>query len=91
MKKPIVYNDEVRAFTVRFIRKKLNAQYAQLHAKNANAFVWIDDPGLEFVFNAICGYDNVKARRNSQISLMVLTDHGGFTCVEDRTGIFCFL
>ena len=30
--------------------------------KNANAFVWIDDPGLEFIFNAMCGYDNVKAK-----------------------------
>ncbi len=60
--KPIVYNEEVRAFAYAFIRKKLNAQYAQLRAKNANAFVWIDDPGLEFIFNAMCGYDNVKAK-----------------------------
>lgn len=60
--RPIVYNDEVRAFAYAFIRKKLNAQYAQLRAKNANVFVWIDDPGLEFVFNAMCGYDNVKAK-----------------------------
>jgi hypothetical protein len=60
--RPIVYNDEVRAFTYDFIQKKLNAQYAQLRAKNANTFVWIDDPGLEFVFNAMCGYDNVKAK-----------------------------
>jgi len=60
--KPIVYNDEVRAFAYAFIRKKLNAQYAELSEKNANAFVWIDDPGLEFIFNAMCGYDNVKAK-----------------------------
>jgi hypothetical protein len=60
---PIVYNDEVRAFAYAFIRKKLNAQYAELTRKNGNAFVWIDDPGLEFIFNAMCGYDNVKAKR----------------------------
>jgi len=60
--KPIVYNDEMRAFAYAFIQKKLNAQYAQLRARNDNAFVWIDDPGLEFVFNAMCGYDNVKAK-----------------------------
>ena len=60
--KPIVYNDEVRAFTYAFIQKKLNAQYAELVEKNTNAFVWIDDPGLEFIFNAMCGYDNVKAK-----------------------------
>lgn len=60
--KPIVYNDEVRAFAYAFIQKKLNVQYVELSAKNANAFVWIDDPGLEFIFNAMCGYDNVKAK-----------------------------
>ncbi|OPY79367.1 MAG: hypothetical protein A4E65_01898 [Syntrophorhabdus sp. PtaU1.Bin153] len=61
--KPIVYNDEVRAFTYAFIQKKLNVQYGELKEKNDNAFVWIDDPGLEFIFNAMCGYDNVKAKR----------------------------
>jgi hypothetical protein len=60
--KPIVYNDEVRAFTYTFIQKKLNAQYVELSEKNTNAFVWIDDPGLESIFNAMCGYDNVKAK-----------------------------
>jgi hypothetical protein len=60
--KPMVYNDEVRAFAYAFIQKKLNFQYAELSAKNANAFVWIDDPGLEFIFNAMCGYDSVKAK-----------------------------
>lgn len=60
--KPIVYNDEVRALAYAFIQKKLNTQYAELSEKNANAFVWIDDPGLEFVFHAMCGYDNVKAK-----------------------------
>jgi hypothetical protein len=60
--KPIVYNDEVRAFAYAFIQKKLNAQYAELSGKNGNAFAWIDDPGLEFIFNAMCGYDNVKAK-----------------------------
>jgi hypothetical protein len=76
--KPIVYNDEVRAFAYAFIRKKLNAQYAQLLAKNANAFVWIDDPGLEYVFNAMCGYDNVKAKDE-------LTDF--FYCVDGPRGL----
>jgi hypothetical protein len=68
----------VRAFTYAFIQKKLNAQYAQLCAKNANAFVWIDDPGLEFVFNAMCGYDNVKAKDE-------LTDF--FDCVDGLRGL----
>jgi hypothetical protein len=60
--KPIVYNDEVRALAYAFIQKKLNAQYDELMERNSNAFVWVDDPGLEFIFNAMCGYDNVKAK-----------------------------
>lgn len=30
--------------------------------RNRNAFVWLDDPGLQFVFNAMCGYDAAKAK-----------------------------
>lgn len=60
--RPVVYNDEVRALVYAFIQKKLNTQFAELSKKNGNAFVWIDDPGLEFIFNAMCGYDAVKAR-----------------------------
>jgi hypothetical protein len=60
--KPIVYNDEARALAFEFIRKKANAQYRQLKAKNPGAFVWIDDPGLEFIFSALCGYDSVRAK-----------------------------
>jgi hypothetical protein len=60
--KPIVYNDEMRALVFSFIQKKVNVQYRELINKNPNAFVWVDDPGLEFVFNAMCGYDHVKAK-----------------------------
>ena len=60
--KPIVYNDEIRSVAFSFIRRKLNVQREELGKKNERAFVWIDDPGLEFVFNAMCGYDNIKAK-----------------------------
>jgi hypothetical protein len=61
--KPIVYNDEMRALVFSFIQKKINIQYRELKTKNENAFVWVDDPGLEFIFNAMCGYENVKAKK----------------------------
>jgi len=61
--KPIVYNDEIRGLVFSFIQKKLNAQYRELRQRNKNAFVWIDDPGLEFIFNAMCGYDPMKAKK----------------------------
>jgi hypothetical protein len=60
--KPIVYNDEIRGVAFSFIQKKVNVQYAELKEKNERAFVWVDDPGLEFIFNAMCGYDNNKAK-----------------------------
>jgi len=60
--RPIVYNDEVRSLAFSFIQKKVNQQYRVLSQKNDRAFVWVDDPGLEFIFNAMCGYDNIKAK-----------------------------
>ena len=60
--KPIAYNDEIRSLAFSFIQKKVNAQVAELRQKNERAFVWVDDPGLEFVFSALSGYDNVKAK-----------------------------
>jgi hypothetical protein len=61
--KPIVYNDEIRALAFSFIQKRVNAQYMELKEKNDKAFVWVDDPGLEFIFSAMCGYDNIKAKK----------------------------
>ena len=60
--KPIAYNDEMRGLVYSFLQKKVNVQYRELAEKNRNAFVWLDDPGLQFIFSAMCGYDSVKAR-----------------------------
>jgi hypothetical protein len=60
---PIVYNDDMRSIAFSFIRRKVNLQYEELRRKNARAFVWVDDPGLEAVFSAMCGYDHIKAKR----------------------------
>ncbi|MCX8110087.1 MAG: hypothetical protein N3D15_02425 [Syntrophorhabdaceae bacterium] len=60
---PVVYNDDIRSIAFSFIHHKLNRQYEELLKKNKNAFVWIDDPGLEFIFNAMCGYDSIKAKK----------------------------
>jgi len=60
--KPIAYNDEMRSLLFSFIQRKVNLQYAELASKNPNAFVWVDDPGLQFLFSAMSGYDAVKAK-----------------------------
>jgi hypothetical protein len=60
--KPIIYHDEVREVLFDFIQKKVNQQYKELRQKNPHAFVWVDDPGLALIFNALSGYTEFQAR-----------------------------
>lgn len=62
--KPIIYHQEVRELLFDFIARKLNAQYQQLLAKNENAFVWLDEPGLEILFGSFTGYSSDRARED---------------------------
>lgn len=55
-KKPIIYNDDVRGFLYEFLAKKINVQRREMAAINPNAFVWIDEPGLSFIFGSFTGY-----------------------------------
>jgi hypothetical protein len=61
-RKPIIYIDEVREVLFDFIQKKVNRQVEDLRERNLNAFVWVDDPGLELIFTAFSGYNEVRAR-----------------------------
>ena len=63
-RKPIIYHDEVREVLFDFIQKKVNRQYEELKTKNPNAFVWIDDPGLELIFTAFSGYTEIQAKED---------------------------
>ena len=60
--KPMIYHDEVREVLFDFIQKKVNQQYQELRSKNPNAFVWVDDPGLELIFTAFSGYNESQAK-----------------------------
>jgi hypothetical protein len=60
--KPIIYHDEVREVLFDFIQKKVNQQYRELRERNPNAFVWVDDPGLALIFNALSGYTEFQAK-----------------------------
>jgi hypothetical protein len=62
--RPIIYDEGVRTILFDFIQRKANAQYHQLRDKNENAFVWIDEPGLGWVFSGLSGYDDVQAKRD---------------------------
>lgn len=60
--RPILFDDTVRPFMIEFMARKANAQLARLKARNPNAFMFIDEPGLQFVFSAMSGYGDTAAR-----------------------------
>jgi len=45
-----------------FMAKRINVQLNRLKKKNPNAFMFIDEPGLQFIFSAMSGYGEQKAR-----------------------------
>jgi len=60
--KPIIYSDEARTVLFDFIQKKANIQYRELKERNPNAFVWLDEPGLGYVFSGLSGYNEQQAK-----------------------------
>jgi hypothetical protein len=61
--RPVIYDDEVRTILYDFMQRKANAQYRELRERNPNSFVWLDEPGLGWVFSGMTGYDDVRARQ----------------------------
>lgn len=62
--RPILFNDEIRDFMLEFMARRVNVQLQRLKAKNPNAFMFVDEPGLQFIFSAMSGYDNVRAKKD---------------------------
>jgi len=62
--KPIIYNEEVKTILFDFIQKKVNLQYHELKKKNPHAFVWVDEPGLGYVFSGLSGYNDQQAKED---------------------------
>jgi hypothetical protein len=73
---PIIYNEAVRMLLFDFLSRKINVQYAELKKKNENAFVWLDEPGLGWVFSGLSGYDDIVARREYREFLEGLSGPG---------------
>jgi hypothetical protein len=63
-RKPIIYNEDVKAILLEFMAGKINQQLAEMQAMHPAAFVWLDDPGLEFVFSSLSGYTDLMARED---------------------------
>ena len=60
--RPILFDDTVRPFMLEFMAKRLNVQLGRLKCRNANAFMFVDEPGLQFLFSALAGYSDIKAK-----------------------------
>jgi hypothetical protein len=73
---PIIYNEQARALLFDFIQRKVNTQYHELREKNKNSFVWLDEPGLGWVFSGLSGYSDVRAKQDYQDFLSWLDGPG---------------
>lgn len=60
--RPIIFDDTVRPFMLEFMAKRVNVQLARLKEINPNAFMFVDEPGLQFVFSALAGYSEQAAK-----------------------------
>lgn len=60
--RPILFDDTIRPFMMEFMAKRINTQLARLKERNDNAFMFIDEPGLQFIFSAMSGYGEQKAK-----------------------------
>jgi hypothetical protein len=64
--RPIIFNDTVRPFLMEFMAKRVNAQLHRLEQLNSNVFMFIDEPGLQFLFSAMAGYGDLAAREDME-------------------------
>lgn len=60
--RPILFDDTVRPFMLDFMAQRMNVQLARLKQRNENAFMFVDEPGLQFLFSAMSGYGDLKAK-----------------------------
>lgn len=60
--RPLIFNDEVRAVLMDFMARRAQVQLQHLKAKQPRAFLFIDEPGLQFVFSSVSGYTDTMAK-----------------------------
>ncbi len=63
----ILFNDTVRPFMFEFMARRVNVQLERLKQKNENAFMFVDEPGLQFLFSALSGYGDVQAKQDMEM------------------------
>jgi hypothetical protein len=64
--RPILFEDTVRPFMLEFMAKRVNTQLSALKKLNPNAFMFVDEPGLQFLFSGMAGYNDQAARTDME-------------------------
>jgi hypothetical protein len=62
--RPIIFNDEVRPLLMDFMARRVQSQLTRLKAKHPRAFMFIDEPGLQFIFSSVSGYPDSRAKED---------------------------
>jgi hypothetical protein len=75
--RPILFDDTVRPFLFEFMAKRINAQLSRLKKLNPNAFMFIDEPGMQFIFSAMSGYDDLKAKKDLDLFFSMIDSPRG--------------
>ena len=60
----LLFDDSVRPFMLEVMAKRVNVQLHRLQQLNVNAFMYIDEPGLQFLFSALSGYGDQAAKKD---------------------------
>jgi len=64
--RPILFDDTVRPFMLEILARRVDVQLARLKKKNPNAFMFVDEPGLQFLFSGMSGYGDVRAKADME-------------------------
>jgi hypothetical protein len=64
--RPILFDDTVRPFLFEFMAMRVNAQLERLKKRNPNAFMFVDEPGLQYLFSAMSGYNDMAAHTDME-------------------------
>ncbi|MGQ9670604.1 MAG: hypothetical protein ACUVWY_10625 [Desulfosoma sp.] len=64
--RPILFHDSVRPFLFEFMAQRVNVQLRRLKTLHSDAFMFVDEPGLQFIFSALSGYNHLSARNDME-------------------------
>jgi len=62
--RPLIFNDDVRPTLMDFMARRVQSQLNRLKARHPRAFMFIDEPGLQFIFSSVSGYPDMKAKED---------------------------